>query len=113
MSHREAAVIFAIYEPRNCCHSLPWNDLGNEYNAPAIFGAFPTANIKPQIYFLKIRMKRDGNSAEQPRAAKTKSYEADVGLTHEGIHNCAARDVLAQQERINLIIQHDEIPPFG
>jgi hypothetical protein len=72
--HRKARIILTVYEASKSRDSLPGDNFGNEHNAPAFFSALLSANVEAQVYFVKIRMKRDGNSPEELGVAKAKAH---------------------------------------
>src|SRR5258707_10358024 len=64
MTHRHRHIVFLIKRARHPSDRCARNQLLHEHDAapPAVFGF--AAHIKPQVYFFKVAMERDGNAEE-------------------------------------------------
>src|SRR6185312_10694308 len=75
--------------------------------------SFPATNIKTEIHFLEIGVKRNRQMAEQLGVAEAKANQANVGASVERIQRGARRDVRIQKTWFNLVVQHHEVTPFS
>jgi hypothetical protein len=71
------------------------NNFGNENDAPSVFIALFATDIEAEVYFVEIRMKRDGKGPKEFGATKPKAHEANVCFSEERIQHRAARDIFA------------------
>jgi hypothetical protein len=72
MLHRDTCVVLAIDQPGYCGNSTPGQDLGDEHNASSTVVARFASNVKAKVYFIEIRVKRNGEETEQPGASESK-----------------------------------------
>src|SRR5580658_9311723 len=88
------------------------NDFLDENYGPTPGIIRPAPDIKPQIDFLEMAMEGDGNSAD-PGFLKKKADEADKGFTIPKIQLRSCGHEWRENFRVNLIIQHRQMTPFG
>src|SRR5258705_870346 len=70
------------------------------------------ADVKAEIYFFEIAMKRDGDAFD-PRVLKKEPYHAHVSLALVGIEHRPGRDQRLEDFPRDLEVEHRQIPPFG
>jgi hypothetical protein len=88
------------------------NDLLDEHHTPTPSIRTATPNVESQVDLVKISMKGKGNR-QHPRVQETKCHECDEYHSPPPIKHGANGQQSGQERRIDLIVQHHEIPPLS
>src|SRR5271154_2192495 len=112
MPHRVPAVIFAVGNPREPRHCSLRHNLSNEDDSAAVAIVRAPPDVEPQVDLVKIRVEGKREISKKLRAQKPKSHQTYVRLAAKRIEVRPARDVILQQPRIHLVIQHYQVAPL-
>jgi hypothetical protein len=93
--HRQAYIVLSIYKTSDHRDCLLGYNFGDEDNAPSVFISLLATDVKAEVYFIEIRMMRNGKGPKEFGAAKPKTYEANVCFSQERIQHRTAGDILA------------------
>src|SRR5690606_33485660 len=88
------------------------HDLFNENNPSANFAIHSSLYVESQIDLLKIHVKRHTNS-QNTRVQEHKPDKAHETLPIVKIEFAARRNERLDQRRINRVIRHYQVAPFG
>jgi hypothetical protein len=113
MARRTAAVVFSIDKPSKPRDAAFRHNLANENHSAPDFVSLATPHIEAKIYFLEISVERDRKEAKELSTQELKSNQTDESLSSKGIHLRAVRNLPPQNVRLDLVIQHHQIPPLS
>ena len=108
MRHGNAGVILAVRQPSDGGYS----DLGHEFANEDDTTAVSATNVKAQVHFFKRLVKRHG-TAEQASLVEFETNEAGVGDAVMSVEFSSCRNERAQQLRLDDVVQHEQVLPFG
>src|SRR6516165_9604210 len=112
MAHWQGHVSFAVDILRYRRDRPARNNLADENDASGDFVSFSATNVEPQVHLIEIAVKRNRQTAD-PSPQETKTDQADKQLSVPAIQFRPRRNVLGQNGRLNLVVQHREVAPFG
>ena len=103
--------VVLVVDPAGDCRDGDLRDdlLHEDDAAPGLVAAL-AADVEPQVDLLEIAMKRDRH-AEDAHAEEEEAYHAEERLAVPGIDFRSTRRT--EDGRIDLVVQHEEMPPFG
>jgi len=78
MFHRKAEVVLAVCYSSYVRDGPFGNDFGDEDDTSSFLIVLLAADIKSQVYLIKITMTRNAKSAEKPCVAKLEAHKANV-----------------------------------
>jgi hypothetical protein len=112
MSHSGRNVVLVVEVSCSECDRRARNNLFDEHNtsAPAIRRL--SANVKPQIHFVKIAMERNWN-AQNASVKELKTDDAQVCFAAPLVQFSSSREIRQQHLWLGLVIQHRQVSPFG
>ena len=112
MTHRERLIRFVVGEPRDESNQGAWHELANKRDGTAHLALHAAPNVEAEVDLLEGAMPGDGY-AEEACVGEEKADEAHDSIASPRVQFGSRRHEGTKQRRLNGIVEHDEVPPFG
>ena len=112
MRHWHCTVRLVVHQLRDDRYRASRDELANEDDTASRLTGMLATHVEPQVHFFERAMKRN-RDAEHARVAKEKSDDADIQRSAPAIQFNARGYQRCEQIRGRLVVQHDEVAPFG